>query len=479
MKKTFFVSIAISVLTLLLAGRSAAQFPEDALRFSTPSAGIGARSLGLGGAVVGISSDFSAVFTNPAGLGQIKRNEFSLGLSHYSYGNTSSFFNNTQSLSNSSTSLNSLGIVYPFPTSRGSLVLAIGYGKYADYTTGLSFKGFNPGSSIIQTYASDGDFYPGDLSDNIAYQLYLANIDTINGRFISPLNDSLTQSGKVLEGGGLNHVSIAGAVEAARNVYLGLTLNFLTGSYSYSRSYHEDDLSNVYGPDRAPFDVRSFSQFEIIESDLSGFTMKLGMLYKIDPNVRLGLAIKTPSWITVHENFSTDATSSFDNGDTYEYPSGGSTPSRNEYDVVSPYVLSAGLSVSLANLLLAGDVEYTDWTQIEFRNANSRLLSYNTDIKELFRPTATGRVGAEFTVNDFRVRGGFMYIPSQFNNDPSSFAQKYITGGAGFIVDNSIALDVAYTHGYWDTFHINYDSSSRTKEKIRANNITATVTYRF
>ena len=43
----------------------------------------------------------------------------------------------------------------------------------------MSFTGFNPNSSIIQTYARNGAQYPSDISDNIAYQLYLADIDTV------------------------------------------------------------------------------------------------------------------------------------------------------------------------------------------------------------------------------------------------------------------------------------------------------------
>jgi hypothetical protein len=60
------------------------QSEEDARRLSYLGMGFGARALGLGTAYTGVANDYSAVYWNPAGLGQIGRNEVSLGLSHYS-----------------------------------------------------------------------------------------------------------------------------------------------------------------------------------------------------------------------------------------------------------------------------------------------------------------------------------------------------------------------------------------------------------
>ncbi len=457
------------------------QFVEDALRYSSLGLGVGARTLGLGTAYTGIAEGFSSVYWNPAGLAQSQLSEISLGLSHLSYGNNSTFVGQQQSFTNSATSLNSFGIVYPYPTTRGSLVFALGYGRQTDFTTGLSFNSFNPRNSIVQTWARDNTAYPNDLSDNIAYQLYLANLDTASGTFDSKILDSTTQSSTVLEGGGLNHVALSGAVEAARNLYLGITLNFITGSYSYTRNYYEDDLKNIYNNTRFPFDFTSLSLLETVESDVSGFAVKLGLLYKLSPDFRIGLAVKTPSYITVRETFSMEATSTFDNGDHYTYPAGGAYPSQNEYDVHSPFVFSIGSSYNIRHLMVSGDIEYTDWTQMEFANANSGLLALNTSIKKTFRPTANLRLGGEYNFEDagFALRGGFMYLPSPYQGDPSSFGQKYITGGLGFIIDNSIGIDLGYAYGYWDTYHQVYQGVNTTVEKITTHNLLGTVSYRF
>ena len=71
------------------------------------------------------------------------------------------------------------------------------------------------------------------------------------------------------------------------------------------------------------------------------------------------------------------------------------------------------------DLVVSGDVEYTDCTQLEFDDANFDLIALNKDIKEIFRPTANLRAGMEygFPGSGVRVRGGFIYNPSPYEQD--------------------------------------------------------------
>jgi long-subunit fatty acid transport protein len=486
MKRLVAYTGFIALLSGILMTGASAQFPEDALRLSLPGTGVGARALGMGMAYTGIANDYSAAYWNPAGLGQIKTNELSLGLSYLSYGNTGSLYGSDQSFTNSSTNFNNIGLVYPFPVSKGSLVFAFGYGRQSDFTTGLSFSGFNPISSVAQSWAPDGVTFSGSPSGNLAYELYLADADSISPgifRWNSKVLDSLTQAGKVIEGGGLNYVTGSMAFEAAKDLYFGATINFITGSYSYTRNYSETSPSNIT---RAPgYDIYSINTVETINDDISGFTMKLGMLYKFAPTTRLGLTIQTPSWITVHETYSQSGSSLFYTepfagvGTSFNYTSYDNV--HNDYDVVTPFVFSVGLSHSIQDLMLSGDVDYTDYTQIEFRNADQSLLDENITMKSLFRPTANLRVGGEYAFPEagVRLRAGFAYMPSPYSGDPSDFAKKYITGGLGLIVQDAIAIDLGYAYGYWNNFIVNYDSTSKVTEKITTSNILATVSYRF
>jgi long-subunit fatty acid transport protein len=464
---------------LCIASQGFAQFPEDALRFATPGFGVGARSLGMGNAYTGVASDFSALYWNPAGLAQLQRGEFSFGLSYLNNKDNSTFFGSGLSYTNNATNLNTLGLVFPVDVRRGSLVFAFGYSRNSNFTTGVSFDGFNPRSSIIQTYAPNGGLYPSDLSGNLAYQLYLANIDSTTGRFISPLNDSLTQIGRVIEGGGINNWSGGAAIDIARNLSVGLTLTYLSGTYKYDRHYVEQDTRRVYNI--LPFDFDRLVIDDNVQSDISGFNARVGLLYRVPDRFRFGISVKSPTTYTVEETFNTAASSYFDNGDIY--PTGGpfETPGSNRYDVITPWVFSAGASFIIRDLVLSGDVEYTDWTQLEFDNANADLLAYNSTIKETFRATANLRAGAEYDLKNYglRLRGGFIYNPSPYDGDPSDFDQKYATGGLGILMGESTMLDLAYARGWWKTFRSNYDSSSRVDEDVRTNNFILTLSYRF
>jgi hypothetical protein len=485
MKKINRNTIFFCALVLLISIPAKAQYPEDVLRLSTPGTGIGARALGLGMSYTGVANDFSALYWNPAGLGQLKMNEFSFGMSQLGYSNTGSLYGTGESFSNNSTNINNIGLVYSVPTTQGSFVVAFGYSRQADFTTGLSFQGFNPNSSIIQSWAPDGKPYPSDLSTNLAYQLYLANIDTVNGVWDSKIKNNVTQSGTVIEGGGINNYSAGAALEAAPNVFLGLSLNVEAGSYSYSRNYSENDFNQLYST--PPFDFTSLTLLENVESDIGGFYAKFGLLYKFGANSRIGIAIKTPSWISVHETFSQRATSNFDStsqlGSQFLYAIDG----KDDYDVTTPFVFSLGASYGIQNLMLSGEVEYTDWTQMEFRNASADVMAYNTQIKSEFRPTANLHVGAEYELvpGIFQLRGGFAFLPSPYNGDPSDFAQKYITGGVSFSLQNSIIIELGYAHGMWKNYTLNYDYSvngtqtSLVSEDITTDTFLGTVSYRF
>lgn len=436
--KTHIKVFSIILLGIIVSGNfSYSQFKEDAYRLSYLGLGFGARSLGLGTAFIGVANDFSAVYWNPAGLGRIRLNEISGGFSHLSYDNESSLLGDEQSFSNSGTNINSAGIVYPFPVTRGSLVFAIGYGRQTDFTSALGFKGFNNVSSIVE--------YP----------------------------DSVELQGKILEGGGMNNWIVAGAVEAVKGLFIGLSLNFISGTYTYTRDYNENDIYNRYY-------IKGWNQKITIDEDIGGFTARAGLLYEFRKhNARLGFNIKFPSYLSLKENYTDDWTLLSDPDispvDTlYPYDS------YPEYDVVSPFVFSAGVSWTLGQLMLSGAFDYTDWSQMEFRNVSDpAILDENTVIKDSLTATLNLRFGAELSIpnTDLQLRAGFIYLPSPYKSDSSPNDQKFITGGLGWIVEDAIRFDFGYAYGFWDTQHaVVYANPS---EKIRTHNVIASISYRF
>jgi long-subunit fatty acid transport protein len=473
MRRSIGAVLAVCLVTVF--GR--AQFPEDALRLAAPGLGVGARALGMGNAYTGIADDYTAIFWNPAGLGQAEFGELSVGMSYQNISDSSVFFGAGSPYTTGSTSLNNLGLVYPTSVSRGSFVIGFGYHRQNNFTSGVSFSGFNPLSSYIQSWAPHNEPASSDLSGNLAYQLYLADVDTTTGRFISPIRNGTTQGATVLEGGGLNNWSFGGSVETAKNVFVGGTMTYVSGSYTYDRVYTEEDRNNIY--EDFPFDFDKLTIEENIKSDITGWRGKFGLLFRIPNFFRLGLAVQTPTGYTVREDFSTAGRARFDNGDVQPTGEPFTILGRGQYGVSTPWVWSAGASLQFLFVRIAADVDFTDWTTLEFVNAEPEVMALNRDMRELFRPALNLRLGGEVNLWGLHLRGGGIYNMSPYADDPMNYDQKYLTAGVGLELGDSMMLDAAYAHGWWDTYRINDLEQSRTDESIVTNNVLVSVLFRF
>ncbi|MBI3580303.1 MAG: hypothetical protein HY089_12940 [Ignavibacteriales bacterium] len=464
-----------------------AQYAEDVLRFSLFNTPVSARSMGMGNTSVGVANDFSSLFNNPAGLAAMKSFEFSVGLSNAGYNNDVAFYGINTKSDNRITNLNNLGIVYPIPTTRGSLTFAFGYARVANYTTSATFDGFNPSSSLVDALTPYDNLNSMSKQDadnllrrNIPYQIFLA--DTAQGKFYPLVTDSVQQTATVREGGGMNNWSLGGAIDVAKNLSLGVGINILSGTYTYDRIFNETDTRNVYRV--KPFDFDRFRYESNIQSDISGYNLLIGFMYRKQGVFKIGATVRTPTYYEISENFSDAGYSFFDNGDKFDHKNTGST----KYNIKTPVVMSGGASVQIGDwLTLAGDAEYTDWTQMEFTDTdNADLIDENRYIQSAFRATTNLRGGAEVTLWSLglKLRGGAGWNPSQYKNDPKEYDQIYYTVGAGIALEENLSINAALTFGNWKTFRDNYyipglAAPSRTKESVTTDNVNITFSYRF
>jgi hypothetical protein len=467
------------IIALLISSTALSQFPEDALRLSMPGIGVGTRALGMGTAYTGVASDYSAMYWNPAGLAQLKYGEFMGAFTFPSMTDDGTFFGNTMSTTASGAHLGALGFAAPFPVKRGSFVVALGFYRDNSFANGLGYEGFNPSYSYVQNSAPNGQPYGYDLNDNLAYQLYLADLDTVNGVFISPIRNRVTQSAQVSEAGGINSWSIAGAMDLAYNFSLGVTLTYHAGSYTYERQYTEEDRDHFY--QTYPYDFGLLSVDEFIEDDISGFSATFGVHYRGD-FLRFGLTAMTPTWYSVKETFGiSNAHTTFDDGSSEPANSRFSTQSLTEYDVTTPWVLSGGVALSFGDLLVvSGSADMRDYSTMQFSNATPEVQALNNDIRSTFRTTVNLRAGAELVIplTTIRLRAGAMLLPSPYKDDPDYYDRKYITGGIGILFGGNVMLEAAYAYGWWETYRAN-DVASSVTEVLTSQTAMLGLSYRF
>ncbi|RPI04189.1 MAG: hypothetical protein EHM64_10725 [Ignavibacteriae bacterium] len=496
--KTFRKSYGLMILAMavLQIQTASAQYAEDVLRLSQFGSTVGARSQGMGNTVVGVADDYSALFGNPAGLSQQKNFEFSIGLSRLGYGNDVTFFGNKTTDNNNAINLNNLGLVYPIATSRGGLTFAFGFGRVANYSSVASFDGFNPGSSIIRSFSPYNGLNNEEfdlltlskpaadnlVSSHLPFNLYLA--DTSNDFLYPLLTDSVQQTAKILEGGGMNHWSFGGGIDIAPNLSAGITLNFASGTYSYDREFTESDPRNIYHS--FPYNFSHWTYSSTINSDITGFNALFGLMYRKPGKYRVGGTIRIPTTYEISETFSDRGVSTFDDGAVYSYPPASDAPSETKYKVTTPLVLSGGISIQVLDwLMLAGDAEYTDWTQMQFESDNPDLIQENRYIKDWMRETVNLRGGVEATIYDWGMflRAGIESKPSPWKNDPSSYDQMVYSAGIGLLIDGNSTINASFAYGNWKTKRDNYNwgtsPASQTSEAVTTQTINLTFSHQF
>lgn len=483
----FKISFIAFILIFLTFAQSEvySQNTNDALRLAYSGFGSNARALGMGNSYIGLSDDGSAAFFNPAGFGLMKKIELSGGFSYFSYNNDAEFFNQSKKYSNSNTNLNRIGFAFPLPTTRGSLVFGLTYHNTSDLTSALKFDGLNSRDSWINYFSLRNNNIPYDLY--LSYPLRNAQAQYLKDTTL--MNGGLNQSGSILSSGNVNNWTFSGAIEVYKNLFVGLNLNVIAGTYESNNDYYEDDVNNLYQGETSPgepqtMDFQTFYLNRLIKWDIEGWNAKFGMLYQFNQNARFGLTVQLPKEFDIKEKFIVNGRSDYASQSLYLNQDDYSD--EVEYTIQTPFELAGGLSLNLKGLIFSAEATLIDYSQIEFSNkaglGEDYVAGVNKDVKELLGTVVNYNLGLEYTLPEFglRLRGGFFVKPSAYKEDDQSFEKKYFTAGIGFIAEESIGIDIGFAHGWWKDFGDNYGTNlSRTFQDVSVNNLILTTTFRF
>jgi len=438
-KKILFIQISVLFFIFFFIGTAFSQQFEEWVDIEEPSAGnffgVGARYMGMGGVGVAFANDASALIYNPAGLAKVKRIELTLGMSHQRFGNETGtpkgvkvpadkpYFLDLKRIQ-SNTRLGSAGLVFPLPTYRGSLVLGLGVNRIASFDNTFKF-----------VYALDSSTRPDAME-------------------------------LISESGGIYVWSLGGAIDISPTVSLGLALNFWDGRDNYT---YIDSLGF--------FSADTFYEINDdweIKDDYSGFNLKFGALFQPNKYFSFGGTVASPVWLTIDEEYiiTYDSTHSFTDTIYYvQYP-----PEYPRWKPTHPFSFSFGSAFNFKNLLLAADFNYTDWTQLEYREAVEPGRK-NIDVKDYYRDVFKWHIGAEYLIPQISgtVRAGFYQDPLPFKSNHLKADRQYFSLGLGFLIDKVMTLDIAWSHGFYEFEYPNIPAI----EKYRTNKIFITTAYRL
>ncbi len=399
--------------------------------------GVGAKALGMGGAFTAVADDYTASYWNPAGLAQIHRMELLGAMSHFKLENKAGYQNTSLTDNISATKLNAIGFVIPYPTYRGSLVFSVGYNR---------IRGFDKGFRVEQFF---------DAGTDTAYM----------------------QKYSELESGSLSNWVFSGAIDVTYNLSLGASINIWRGNDDYEWLDEFDSERNIYEYD--------YDSELNINTSYSAVNLKLGALYRLGILGRIGATISTPVKLKATEDWR-ENTHYYDNYDPAYADSNfyDSASGQWDYTYTSPYIFGVGGAFTLLpNLVIAGDVEYSDWTQLKYNTepAEGSKSEVNRNIRRNYRATTQYHVGAEFTIPfiNIQLRGGFFNRPLPYKEATKSMDRKYLTAGVGFLLDKQVKLDVAWLRGWWKDESSLSDRIPQLRENFEIDKFLATLAFRF
>jgi hypothetical protein len=456
------------------------QYVEDALRYSKPNGMISARVAAMGVSYNGLIDDIGALLYNPAGLTLIGKSELSLGLGFTRNSAETNYLNTNDLFKTNNEFITNLGLASAFKINNKKAAIGIGYFLESDFENSMKFNAFNPNSTYINSEATYG---PQTKDQNWASWLYLA--DSVNSKFITPYNDSLNQKSFIKESGGLHNITGAMAFDVNENVTLGMSISGKWGTYKYRKEYSESDDNNYFA--NTFIEGHNFSKLESIQDlsqKVSGITGAIGVQARFENFMRLSASIKFPTWYQFDENFNVRNTASYTNNYKSEYFE---YNGDNSYNMTSPFVYSAGVSVNGMGLTFAVGVEYTDVTQIEFSDAISEVMSLNSVIiQELVGQTTWG-FGLEYDPQIIPIVGriSFSRTTSPYFKDIPNANKSDFAIGAGVYLSQNVRLDGVFKWTDYAEQRTNYYETgvlANSANYILKNaplNIGFTITYRY
>ena len=451
--KRLYIIIAIFLINTSIFSQSI--YVDNSLVFSQNNYGGTARFVGMGGAFGSLGGDLGSLSINPGGIGVFQSSElvFSPGLLFDK--TTSSYLGNSFNDNKYKMNINNFGFVASYDLTNSdtrwtNFNFSVTYNKVNNFSRNIYFSGVS-NYSLLE-YAVDGANVDGawdPLFHELLWQTYVLNED-VDTMIISDATDRLmedvdgfriNQSKTIQTEGSKGIYNITFGANYSHQLYIGASIGIETLNYSQSSSHFESESAIT------PLDsLLSFNYLEKTEITGTGFTFKVGAIYKPIDFLRLGLAIHLPTFYELQDEFSVEVSSVFDNDD-FSASNGG----RNNYNLNTPmrFIGSLGLQISKFALFDI-DYEYVDYSTMKLEEDDDLqdVQIDNTAIQNLYQAQHNIRVGAEFRTGPVYLRGGAAYSTSPFVKTDYSINHEtsYLTfaGGIGYRVKNFF-VDFAYS----------------------------------
>lgn len=377
----------------------------------------------MAGAAGALGGDISSVNVNPAGVGVAITSDLSGTLNFANSKNTSTLFGTAHDYTTHNTDLGQLGGIAVFDV-RGR--------------NGWQFVnlGLNYANTSVEDYVESRG------TSNISFP-----VATDALKFNRHAYD---RTGDVTK----TTISLGGNYQ--NRLYLGAALNFHGANISQS-----DTAELTFASNNA---ADSFSkQYTPYGETGTGFSASVGVIGKVNNQFRLGAAVETPTWWNIDREYNYYDAADSNNDGVYSESRKIQTPLKATvsaaYVPSKNFALNADYTLGLTKTKFTTDDKDLQDEYAAFYNSNAANMS---EVK----------VGAEYRIQQFRLRGGYSFASSPFGSTGLStlsanntaqqmsysdlYAGKRNTVGVGVGYDfKTFYIDAAYnnvSHQYSSPF---------------------------
>ena len=326
-----------------------------------------ARYSAMAGSMGALGGDASVLNTNPAGLGVFITDDISASLVINSNKSTASLAGKSTSQNTSKVNLGSANGVLSFQTKENS-----------------AWKFVNVGINYVTQNVSDKLQSPGNAN------IIVGQGSTNPSAFEGHLYETIGHRSKLNLGIGGNYDN---------KIYIGAAVNFSSVNIE---QYDEVKVSSLNTGKAKYFSRQNTPYIE----DADGFSLSLGVIGKLSNAVRLGASIESPTWYSIDREYN-------------YYRINGSVLSINGYTESRTFRTPTKLTLSgafIPNKHFAFNVDYrVDLGKPNF-GGGAADVQLNNFYESTYKAQHEVRIGGEYRINSFRIRGGYAFTTSPFKD---------------------------------------------------------------
>ena len=475
-------------LSLLLVNAVAALAQEttinDALRYANTNLTGTARFRGMSGAFGAVGGDLSSISVNPAGSIFFNNNFASFTGSSFNNNNKSNYFGTKTEESFSTLDLNQIGAVLVFNDTSGKsewnkIAVALNYENTNNFDNNIFSAGVNPNNSIgnyfinkaqglplefleLQTGESINELYsflgqtPGlgfpAQQAMLGYQGFIFEADDPNNLNNTSYSSNIPTGGNYfqdnyIKSSGFNGKFTANLATAYKDrLFLGVNLNAHFTDYTKVSSVYESNNNPLYSTGITVTDIQFDNELYTYGN---GFSFNLGAIAKVSDELRLGLAYESPTWYRLNDELSQRLiVNSTDGTDDFQDVLAPNVVNIYEaYNIQTPSKWTfSGTYIFDKKGLLSIDYTTKDYSNTKFKPTNDNVFStLNSEISNQLQSAYELRVGGEYKIKQWSVRGGYRFEESPYKTADIIGDLIGYSAGVGYNFGES-RLDFAFSN---------------------------------